>query len=346
MGERNPEGHATMNTPSTETDKNEEQTQVSDSDARLEAQIRLGERLSQARQTKGAGINEVSEQLRIRKNYLKALESGNWSALPEEVYVMGFLRQYAALLGIDVNQEIETLKSGEYHLTKPFTMPDPPIAMSRTWALAAGACFFLLIILFNVVDDGRKEKPQQSVTTAAPGNAAKQEQAAANSPPALVPSEAIPTAENTASAGQAPAEPAPPSSPAATPATPPAPGSESETNNPGRTTAVASAASPAQATQHPAGNHVFRLTAVDDDVWLQLRDPDNKLLKDVLLRSGQSMEINAATDYLLLTAGNPLHLRLSVDGVLVADTGTLGEKDKVLHKYRLQAPATPIGSGQ
>lgn len=348
-----------MSTPPTEQNESETQIEVAENDSGLDARIRLGEHLSQARKSSELGLNEVSERLRIHKTYLAALESGDWSALPEEVYAIGFLRQYSALLGLDVGQEIEALKSGEYRLTKPFTIPDPPIAMSRTWALAAAACFLLLLILFNVIDEDEKGKSE--VPVVAPGETINQQPVTTdspNGPPAVIPQAAVPVAGNVpaapagivSSTPRSPAESTPPPSPATTVTTRAAPSVAENAPESNKTAAGSSPVSvtavPEQAMpQAPSGTHVYRLTAVGEDVWLQLYDPKGKLLKEVLLRNGQSMDLNSAADYLLLTAGNPQHLSLSIDGEQVAAAGSLGEKDKVLHDFRFQLPETSAVSG-
>lgn len=312
-----------MSEPPIKQNEDEAQADIVEEETSLDARARLGQRLSQARQSRDMGLNEACERLRIRKTYLEALESGDWSALPEEVYAIGFLRQYAALLDLDVSQEIEALKSGEYRLTRPFMMPDPPIAMGRTWALAAAACFLILLILFNVVDNGNKRKPSQTPIVAPKEKA---NQVPAGAVPATGNAPAIP-AQTPSAAQQTQTEPA---ATTATPATPAA------TNTPENGKTVKQAAS---------GEHVYQLKAVGEDVWLQLYDPKGTLLKEVLLHSGQSTEISSAADYLLLTSGNPQHLSLSIDGVQVAAAGALGEKGKVLHDYRFKLPAVPAASG-
>jgi len=304
-----------------------------------ESRIRVGERLSQARQAKALSIADASDRLKIRRTYLEALESGDWSLLPEEVYIMGFLRQYTALLGVDLSDEIETLRTGEYQLTKPFTMPDPPVAMNRTWAIVAGACFLLLLILFNVVGDGEKDQspPSTSVeslpleTPASPESTAPA-QAPASIEPGAGTSEAAPEASS-------PSEGAADSAKVVTPAFEPTkPAARATAESPAGETG------PSAPTTSPSGTgHSFELTAVNDDVWLQLHTPDGSLLREALLRSGQSMHVTTDAEFLLLTAGNPLALSIRIDGQDVAKAGELGEKDKVLHDYRL--PTNEPGTG-
>jgi transcriptional regulator with XRE-family HTH domain len=72
----------------------------------------LGELLKEARQNKGASLEEIEEEIRIRKKYLQALEEEDFSIMPPEVYVKGFLRNYAIYLGLDP-EEVRALYKGE-----------------------------------------------------------------------------------------------------------------------------------------------------------------------------------------------------------------------------------------
>jgi transcriptional regulator with XRE-family HTH domain len=72
----------------------------------------LGELLKEARQSKEVSLEKVEEELRIRKKYLRALEEEDFSIMPPEVYVKGFLRNYAIYLGLDP-EEVKALYKGE-----------------------------------------------------------------------------------------------------------------------------------------------------------------------------------------------------------------------------------------
>jgi len=308
----------------------------------INPRVQLGERLSQARQTHEMSLSEASERLRIRANYLEALESGDWAPLPEEVYVMGFLRQYAGLLGVDINADLEALKPGEYQLTKPFTMPDPPIAMNRAWAITAAACFFVLLILFNVVDEGEKERipaqpPATLPLTEVEAPAPPEDQVAVVSGESATPEEA----DTTGATGNTQTPETATTDETAAPEQATSVGGVTEqsaaTASPDDQVSVVSVieheASPNQSDE--ATHHSYQISAVDQDVWLQVHAPDGSLVKEALLRSGQSMVLSSSDAYLLLTAGNPLALSISIDGNNVAAPGTLGEKDKVLRDHRL-----------
>ncbi len=59
--------------------------------------------LKQARIDSGKTLEQISAYLKIRKQYLIALEEGDLNSMPAEVYVKGYLRLYSNYLGITVN---------------------------------------------------------------------------------------------------------------------------------------------------------------------------------------------------------------------------------------------------
>jgi cytoskeleton protein RodZ len=71
----------------------------------------VGQLLQEARQQKGVSLEQVEEATRIRQKFLKALEEENYTALPAEAYVKGFLRNYALYLGLDP-EEVLALYEG------------------------------------------------------------------------------------------------------------------------------------------------------------------------------------------------------------------------------------------
>lgn len=62
--------------------------------------LTLGEKLRKVRNDNRISLAEVSRATKIQVKYLEALEAGAYEKLPPEVYVRGFLRGYAAHLGI------------------------------------------------------------------------------------------------------------------------------------------------------------------------------------------------------------------------------------------------------
>lgn len=55
-------------------------------------------------------IATIAKQLCIREEFLEALESGNYTAIPELVYILGFARNYAMELGLDPDDIVMRIK--------------------------------------------------------------------------------------------------------------------------------------------------------------------------------------------------------------------------------------------
>lgn len=61
----------------------------------------VGEFFKQVRETKGLTVDDVASKTRIRPDFVKALEEGNFAKLPDQVFARGFVRSYARSLGLD-----------------------------------------------------------------------------------------------------------------------------------------------------------------------------------------------------------------------------------------------------
>jgi hypothetical protein len=61
----------------------------------------IGSSLRDARVRQGLDFPELEQLTRIRPKYLRALEDERFDVLPAPTYVRGFLRSYAAALGLD-----------------------------------------------------------------------------------------------------------------------------------------------------------------------------------------------------------------------------------------------------
>ncbi len=76
----------------------------------------LGQYLRSAREARGIDLHEAAQQTRIGINYLKALEEEDFSRLPGEVFVKGFLKNYGKFLRLDESQVMK--KYGELRAPK------------------------------------------------------------------------------------------------------------------------------------------------------------------------------------------------------------------------------------
>ena len=120
-----------------------------DLDAPLET---VGQDLRKARQRKGEDLAQISAVLKIRKDYLDALEESRFEAIPGRAYIIGFIRGYAQYLGLDPNECIERVKreiagrgdgrEGNVEVSSPSERKLPPGGM---WL----AIFLLIAVLYG-----------------------------------------------------------------------------------------------------------------------------------------------------------------------------------------------------
>ena len=76
------------------------------------ADMTAGEMLRNARTTgrRKRELQTIAKLLYIKEEFLQALEDGNYTVLPEVVYILGFARNYAMELGLDPNVIVGKIK--------------------------------------------------------------------------------------------------------------------------------------------------------------------------------------------------------------------------------------------
>ena len=88
-----------------------------------------GESLRRAREAQGRTLRDVAGATKIGGDYLRALEEGDYASLPERPLARGYLRHYAAELGVD-----EGAALAEFDRAVP---PRPEISVARRGSPAA-----------------------------------------------------------------------------------------------------------------------------------------------------------------------------------------------------------------
>lgn len=68
----------------------------------------LGEQLRRAREAKGLSLDQAERATGIRKRFLQAMEDGRFDALPGEIQLRGFMRNYAGQVGLNGDELIAT----------------------------------------------------------------------------------------------------------------------------------------------------------------------------------------------------------------------------------------------
>jgi transcriptional regulator with XRE-family HTH domain len=90
---------------------------------------KIGKFLKEKRELKGLTLVDVSDSLCLRKSLVNAIESGSWTLLPHEVYVRGYLKEYAHLL--NVYNEITDNFTQKEETKVPIEMPIPQKVESK-----------------------------------------------------------------------------------------------------------------------------------------------------------------------------------------------------------------------
>ena len=79
----------------------------------------VGQELRQRREAHSISIDQAAAATRIRPHYLRALELGDFNALPSVAQARGFLRAYAGYLKLDPDPLLAMLESREPAPTRP-----------------------------------------------------------------------------------------------------------------------------------------------------------------------------------------------------------------------------------
>ncbi len=88
----------------------------------------LGQYLRREREMRGVSLAEVSEETKVKRHFLEVIEAGEHGGLPSPIYVRGFLRSYAAFIGLeaaDVLQRYQEALDQEAAAEAQAATPEP-----------------------------------------------------------------------------------------------------------------------------------------------------------------------------------------------------------------------------
>jgi cytoskeleton protein RodZ len=286
-----------------------------------------GAMLAAAREELNLSVADVARHLKLSPAQVEALEEGAYDRLPGRVFVRGFLRNYAKLLGIDPQP---LLRSIEHEMPAPVAVQEAPpsaeVVMPReqTARWPAYAAFGALVIvgLLAIYEFGFNEPSADAAKDSEGGGAAVSTGDATTSTPATpAPTATSPSGSAAATGSGTPAAGAAPTKSAATPAgaTPPAAGTIPMGSPPpmtpsaaaprGQGELVASGADAAKAA--PAGARALHFK-FDMESWVEIRDRNDKIIFSKLNKAGAEERVNGVPP-LKVVVGNARGVHLNYD---------------------------------
>ena len=106
-----------------------------------------GEILKAKREELCLNIKEIAERLKIRADYLSAIEDDSYDKLPAPVYTMGYIRSYAAYLDVDAESVVRFYRE---HSSQPHHSTIIPLAHFKKKSSRIVYLFLLLPVLAAV----------------------------------------------------------------------------------------------------------------------------------------------------------------------------------------------------
>ena len=152
----------------------------------------IGSELRGQREARGYTLDDVQGYLRIRRNYLEALEAGRFEDLPGTTYLMGFARSYARFLELDADDIVTRVRASQsedqprYSLSLPASGREGSLAGVATLlvavaavALAIGGWYYFSSNNLSITDLGRLFEDNPAATPDPLGPAPPEDEPAA-----------------------------------------------------------------------------------------------------------------------------------------------------------------------
>ena len=287
---------------------------------------RMGSILRRVREQRGEQLENISDYLRIRREYLVALENSRYDELPADAYVIGFLRTYANYLGLEGKGAIDQYRremAGRRR--KPQLVLPQPITEGRapTAVILIGAT--IAVMLIYALWYGLSSSERAVVTT----------------PPAMPQTGSY--KQPNAIALEAPAPPAAaasitptviPTVAAATVVAPPPVTLAATTDKTDKNETVKNEAAPGRPQGQVYGDPVSRsrvIIRVDKQSWVLVADSQGNTVFDHIMKPGDTYKLPNRQG-LTLTTGNGGGIILSLDGV---DLPRFAEEGRVVRNISL-----------
>lgn len=114
----------------------------------------VGQVLKEERERKFFSLDEIEKTTKIRRELLEALENGQYSKLPPQTFVQGFIKNYGKFLGLNTEKLLAVYRrefsegKNPPRILESFSNPLDKKRLKITPAKALGSVILTLIIIF------------------------------------------------------------------------------------------------------------------------------------------------------------------------------------------------------
>lgn len=252
----------------------------------------VGAQLRRAREARGMTVEGVGAAIKLAARQVEAIEADAYAELMNPTYARGFIRNYAALIGLDPKALLAQLDQQQVRATPQLVeQADVGVAMPvqssrRKWLLPLLALSVPVVVAIALY-------VWSEFWTAPPGESVQVEQEAVMPPPDAVAEPETEAATPSVDAQAADAVTTEATLAAALPDAPP-PSAESAGVPP------------------VTGQRQLAFTFAADS-WVEIRDAQDRIILSELNRAGSSRSVGAVFP-VSLVIGNAKSVRLSIDG--------------------------------
>ena len=308
-----------------------------------------GDLLRQQREALRLDLDDVAAALRIKPDYLAALEAGRPDLLPGPTYAIGFVRTYSDYLGLDGGEILRRFKAESAGLD---AKPDLafPMPLGERSIPGGGMLLVALILVFcgygtwyylSTVERSRPERVAELPNELLPLTSTQRTSEPATLPPAPAAAETQPPAASRAefrmptptnsglgSTGESVLAP-----PAAPPAQATALSTGASTLPPAPPPVLIGLAPTTQGDgprdDGVVGGTVRIVIRATAESWIKIRDANQTVLREGFLKAGETYDVPDRPGVSMRT-GNAGGLNITVDGKPVPPIGGMGAVKNVL----------------
>lgn len=117
----------------------------------------VGEILKKAREEKKIPLSQVEREIKVKREYLLALESDDYQNLPSFTFTQGFIKLYAQFLGLKADKLLAIFRRDFKGVDKKKVLPEglvnPLKTSSLSWTpkttmIIAALVVFILVIIY------------------------------------------------------------------------------------------------------------------------------------------------------------------------------------------------------